>query len=101
MRRAREGRAFYASLPLAGVGMQSRMAGTAVAGRLRAKTGTLGAVSSLSGYVTTAGGEELAFALIVNSARSVDAARVVQDSIAVRLAAWVRPSADAQRLSAP
>jgi D-alanyl-D-alanine carboxypeptidase len=35
--------------------------------------------------VTTVGGEELAFSIIVNRTPSVDAARALQDSIGVRL----------------
>ena len=37
-----------------------------LAGAMRAKTGTLTGASSLSGYVTTAGGAEIAFSVIVN-----------------------------------
>jgi D-alanyl-D-alanine carboxypeptidase/D-alanyl-D-alanine-endopeptidase (penicillin-binding protein 4) len=62
------------------------MANTAASGRLRAKTGTLSGVSALSGYVTTEDGEQLAFALVVNHARSVLRAREAQDSIGARLA---------------
>ncbi len=90
MRTAAEGRDFYASLPVVGWGLRPRMTHTAAIGRLRAKTGTLGGVSSLSGYVTAVGGEELAFALVVNSARSIEAARDVQDSIGARLASFNR-----------
>jgi len=85
-------RAFYESLPLVGVGMTTRMTETAAYGRLRAKTGTLTGVSALSGYVSTVGGEELVFSLIVNQAPSVARARVVQDSIGARLASFYRPT---------
>lgn len=92
MRRAAEGAAFYRSLPLVGEGIRTRMAETSAAGRLRAKTGTLalGGVSALAGYVTAAGGEELAFAILVNRARSIPLAREVQDSIGVRLSLFER-----------
>jgi D-alanyl-D-alanine carboxypeptidase/D-alanyl-D-alanine-endopeptidase (penicillin-binding protein 4) len=36
-------------------------------GNVRAKTGTVTGAKNLSGYVTTAGGETLAFALLVNN----------------------------------
>jgi serine-type D-Ala-D-Ala carboxypeptidase/endopeptidase (penicillin-binding protein 4) len=89
-RRAGDGRAFYLSLPLVGEGIQSRMLGTAAVGRLRAKTGTLDDVSALSGYVTAEGGEELAFSLIVNRARSVRRARDTQDSVGALLSRFDR-----------
>lgn len=59
---------FLSSLPIAGKDgtIHTRMEGTDAAGRLRAKTGTLENVSSLSGYVETVGGEALVFALVVN-----------------------------------
>jgi D-alanyl-D-alanine carboxypeptidase/D-alanyl-D-alanine-endopeptidase (penicillin-binding protein 4) len=90
--------AFYRSLPLVGQGLSDRMVRTQALGRLRAKTGTLAGVSALSGYVTAAGGEELAFSLIVNSAPSVARARAVQDQIGARLAEYAR-DAPRQRAS--
>jgi len=89
-RRAGGSQAFYRSLPLVGDGMRTRMTETAAYGRLRAKTGTLTGVSALSGYVTTAGGEELAFSLMVNHSPSTARARAVQDSVGAWLADWVR-----------
>lgn len=89
-RRSGGSQAFYRSLPVVGEGMRTRMTETAAFGRLRAKTGTLSGVSALSGYVSTAGGEELAFSFIVNGTPSVARARMVQDSVGARLADWVR-----------
>jgi D-alanyl-D-alanine carboxypeptidase/D-alanyl-D-alanine-endopeptidase (penicillin-binding protein 4) len=81
---------FLASLPVAGRDgtIRWRMDGTEAAGRLRAKTGTLENVTSLSGYVETASREKLAFAIFVNdfTGRSSRAARVV-DALAAALAA--------------
>jgi len=59
---------FAAGLPVAGrtETLKSRMRGTPADGRLRAKTGTTNEVTSLSGYVTAANGEELVFAFIYN-----------------------------------
>jgi serine-type D-Ala-D-Ala carboxypeptidase/endopeptidase (penicillin-binding protein 4) len=68
---------YVASLPVAARDgtIRWRMDGTAAAGRLRAKTGTLENVTSLSGYVENAAGRTLAFAILVNDypgqARSV------------------------------
>jgi D-alanyl-D-alanine carboxypeptidase/D-alanyl-D-alanine-endopeptidase (penicillin-binding protein 4) len=59
---------YVSALPVAGRDgtIRWRMEGTAASGRLRAKTGTLQGVTSLCGYVEGAGGERLAFAILVN-----------------------------------
>lgn len=61
-------RDFEASLPVAGRDgtLRTRLRGTAAEGNVSAKTGTLRYANALSGYVTTAGGERLAFALLLN-----------------------------------
>jgi D-alanyl-D-alanine carboxypeptidase/D-alanyl-D-alanine-endopeptidase (penicillin-binding protein 4) len=100
-RRASEGRAFYLSLPVVGEGIQSRMMGTAAVGRLRAKTGTLNSVSALSGYVSAAGGEELAFSLIVNDAPSVQRSRDTQDSVGALLSLFDRATLPPPDSAAP
>jgi D-alanyl-D-alanine carboxypeptidase/D-alanyl-D-alanine-endopeptidase (penicillin-binding protein 4) len=58
---------FKTSLPIAGVDgtLKHRMKGTAAENTLRAKTGTMKGVSSLSGYASTADGEILAFSIIM------------------------------------
>ncbi len=59
---------FINALPIAAEDgtLRKRFHGTPAAGNLRAKTGTLRWVNSLSGYVTSAAGEHLAFSLILN-----------------------------------
>ncbi len=61
---------FLSSLPLAGKDgtIRWRLEGPALAGRVRAKTGTLDGVNSLAGYVETEERERLAFAILVNDA---------------------------------
>jgi D-alanyl-D-alanine carboxypeptidase/D-alanyl-D-alanine-endopeptidase (penicillin-binding protein 4) len=80
---------FRRSLAVAGVDgtLKTRMRGTAAAGNVRAKTGTLNVASSLSGYVTTASGHTLTFSLLMNG-DPVDyaAAHAAQDPVAVLLA---------------
>ena len=59
---------FENALPIAGVDgtLRRRMTNAPAAGNVRAKTGTLHWANSLSGYVTTAAGEKLAFSLMLN-----------------------------------
>jgi serine-type D-Ala-D-Ala carboxypeptidase/endopeptidase (penicillin-binding protein 4) len=96
-RRVPESEAFFQSLPAVGEGLQRRMEGTAAEGKLRAKTGTLNDASALAGYVTAAGGEELAFSIIVNDPPRINRARRVQDRIGVTLANFRRTSDDGTR----
>jgi D-alanyl-D-alanine carboxypeptidase/D-alanyl-D-alanine-endopeptidase (penicillin-binding protein 4) len=68
MSRHRAGKDFVAALPLAGVDgtLRRRMKDTPAAQNVQAKTGTLRWANSLSGFVTTAGGEHLVFSLMLN-----------------------------------
>jgi D-alanyl-D-alanine carboxypeptidase/D-alanyl-D-alanine-endopeptidase (penicillin-binding protein 4) len=67
------------------------MKGTSAGGNLRAKTGTLSGVASLSGYVKSADGEMVAFSILMNNypigARMY---RQVQDRICVILSQMSR-----------
>lgn len=62
-------RVWYDSLPIAGVDgtLKSRMKGTAAASNVHAKTGTLGQVRALSGYVTGRSGTLYVFSLLMNN----------------------------------
>lgn len=89
MRRSPHFNTFYDALPVAGVDgtIGSRMRGTPAQGNVRAKTGTLDMVRSLSGYVTTADGRLLLFSILCNNwTVSVREVERVQDVIAVQLA---------------
>ena len=57
-----------ATFPIAGVDgtLTGRFKGTALEGKLFAKTGTLNEVNALSGYLTAASGKTLAFSILVN-----------------------------------
>jgi D-alanyl-D-alanine carboxypeptidase/D-alanyl-D-alanine-endopeptidase (penicillin-binding protein 4) len=63
--------AFRDALPVAGVDgtLRGRLVGTPAEGVLRAKTGTLRWTRTLAGYAAGAGGERLAFALMLNNYR--------------------------------
>jgi D-alanyl-D-alanine carboxypeptidase/D-alanyl-D-alanine-endopeptidase (penicillin-binding protein 4) len=91
MRRHRYATAFREALPIAGADgtLRNRMKGTAAQNNLRAKTGTLSSASSLSGYVTTASGEELVFSIMVNNyPDGVNPPSLCIDPIAVLLASF-------------
>ena len=84
---------WYRTLPIAGVSgtIAHRMRGTPAEGNLRAKTGTLNGVSTLSGYVTTADGDPLAFSILMEFFPSSEREyRQVQDRIGAYLAALRR-----------
>jgi len=82
---------FLEALPVAGVDgtLKSRMKNTPAAGNVRAKTGSLRWANSLSGYVTTAAGQRLAFCIMLNRYHNTDPGRPARtdlDAIAVMLA---------------
>lgn len=81
--------AFIRSLATAGRNgtLADRMRGTAAHNRCRAKTGTLTAVSALSGYCTAPGGRIMAFSILMNRV-DIDAAHVAQDKMAALIARY-------------
>ncbi len=90
MSKHRYGDVFRAALPIAGVDgtLRNRMKGTVAEKNLRAKTGSLSSAASLSGYVTSAAGENLVFSVIVNNYPEDVEARGVPDAIGVLLASF-------------
>ena len=88
---------FVATLPIGGQdgSIARRFVGTAAAGNVRAKTGSISNVRALSGYVTSADGEPLVFSIIANNftapQSAIDAAT---DEAVVRLATFVRKASD-------
>ena len=80
---------FDASLAVIGRNgtVSRRMRGTPAQDRCHAKTGTLRDVSALAGYCTTAGGERVAFAFLMNGVYP-SSARAVQDRMTVALARY-------------
>ena len=81
---------FIQGLPLAGVEgtVDERMEGTAAAGRCRTKTGTLTAVSALSGYCFNRSGRVMIFSILMASVRDLGLAHREQDRIAALVASY-------------
>jgi D-alanyl-D-alanine carboxypeptidase/D-alanyl-D-alanine-endopeptidase (penicillin-binding protein 4) len=87
---------WYAALPIAGepgrmLGgtLAGRMLNTPAAGNVHAKTGSLTTASALSGYVSTATGERLAFSVVENGFIGAPP-KEVEDAVAEALASWPR-----------
>ena len=88
--------AWYNALPIAGNSdrmtggsLRYRLRGTPAQNNLHAKTGSMGGVSSLSGYVTDAHGQKLVFAMVTNN-YVVSGAQVkaLENRVALALANW-------------
>lgn len=91
MARHKYARVFEDSLPVAAQDgtLHRRMSGSAAAGNLRAKTGTLRYAHSLGGYVSTARGDRLAFCFVIsNFIGDPAAATKAMDAAAALLAAY-------------
>jgi D-alanyl-D-alanine carboxypeptidase/D-alanyl-D-alanine-endopeptidase (penicillin-binding protein 4) len=90
MNRQKCAQVYLDALPIAGVDgtLKNRMKGTPAAGNARAKTGTLRWANSISGYVTTAGGEHLVFSLMINRYYEVRPVRGDLDTVVVLLASF-------------
>ncbi len=82
---------FRDALPIGGVDgtLRNRFKGTPAENNVRAKTGSLSSAASLGGYLTTAGGEKLAFQIMVNNyPRDLDPRSSCIDPITVLLASF-------------
>jgi D-alanyl-D-alanine carboxypeptidase/D-alanyl-D-alanine-endopeptidase (penicillin-binding protein 4) len=83
--------AFVDSLPANGAAkgtLRNRMTAADVKGRVRAKTGHIGGVATLSGYAESAGGDTFVFSILVNAPEGVStvAADRLQDRMCEILA---------------
>ncbi len=78
------------SLTIGGVDgtLRNRFRGTAAAGNIRGKTGTIDQVSALSGYITTGGGEQLVISIVVNGVALTRERTGLIDDIVLELATF-------------
>lgn len=91
MGRHRYAGVFREALPIAGVDgtLRNRMKGTLAENNVRAKTGSLSSAASLAGYLTTSGGENLVFSIMVNNYPvDTDVRSLCIDPITVLLASF-------------
>ncbi|MGD8189925.1 D-alanyl-D-alanine carboxypeptidase/D-alanyl-D-alanine endopeptidase [Brevibacillus ginsengisoli] len=81
---------FEKTLPIAGVDgtLKTRMKGTPAENKLIAKTGSMGGVYCLSGYVNARNNDKLAFSILINGVYKSKYARELQDKIGVILATY-------------
>ena len=88
-RRSPVAASFRAALPVGCVDgtLRRRFCGTAAAGRVQAKTGTLSGVRTLAGYTTTAGGRQVRFAFQLSGVSDPARALRAIDRAVVLLAA--------------
>ena len=82
--------AISAGLPVAARSgtLGRRFVGTPAAGRLRAKTGSLEGVVSLSGLVDEKDASPLAFSMIANDVARDAVGRALEDRVGVAVARW-------------
>ena len=88
---------FYNSLSIAGVDgtLEKRMRGTAAENNFRGKTGTLNGVSSISGYVTNADGDDIIVCIMFEFTKGgARKYRDIQDNIIEVIARWKNENPD-------
>jgi D-alanyl-D-alanine carboxypeptidase/D-alanyl-D-alanine-endopeptidase (penicillin-binding protein 4) len=97
--------AIHGGLPVGGVAgtLRDRLRSPAIAGKVRAKTGTLTDVTALSGWVEAAGSTRVAFSYILNTGgRQVSAADLAaQERLATALATYPESPNPLQLLPRP
>ncbi|HMO80395.1 MAG TPA: D-alanyl-D-alanine carboxypeptidase/D-alanyl-D-alanine-endopeptidase [Pyrinomonadaceae bacterium] len=87
-KQSKHSQAWRDSLTIGGVDgtLRNRFRGTPGEANVRGKTGTINQVSALSGYITTAGGEQLVFSAVVNGVQETRMRVELIDEIVLMLA---------------
>lgn len=87
-KQSRSAQAWRDSLTIGGVDgtLANRFKGTIAQGNIRGKTGTIDQVSALSGYMTTAGGDELVVSFVVNGVPATRDRTSMIDDVVLMLA---------------
>ena len=87
-KQSRYAQAWRDSLTIGGVDgtLENRFKGTAAQNNIRGKTGTIDQVSALSGYMTTAAGEQLVVSFVVNGVPVTRDRTSMMDDIVITLA---------------
>lgn len=82
--------ALYNALPIAGVDgtLSRRMRGTAAENNIRAKTGSVTGISSLSGYVTARNGHQLIFSIMNQNVNNAIDAKSFENKVCILLSNW-------------
>lgn len=82
---------FFDALPVAGAEnrleggtLRNRFKGTAAAGRVFAKTGSITGVSTLSGYMQATSGKKLIFSILINNVLDEEAVHQAEEQIVLQ-----------------
>jgi serine-type D-Ala-D-Ala carboxypeptidase/endopeptidase (penicillin-binding protein 4) len=88
------GSEFISSLPISGIDgtLSNRMTTAEMKGKVRAKTGTMTGISSLSGYLTTKDSEPIAFSILQNgfTGKTIEYKTRIEDEICTFLVNFSR-----------